>query len=229
MKTLSIIFALALPAAPVFADQLEGQVFVVTNSHQTIKLSLVPIVAFDKDEVTKIAEECQKNWLLEVNAFIDTTEKPITDLSTRLVLDRKAASEAVRDQAMELSKEALRYVTYLMSSQRLFEHLPPAIAATKTDADGNFSLTVPDRSRIVIGAATSRAVFDKVETYHWLVPADEVSGKIMLSNDNLASVNKPNSIYQWLEVELPYPQSADVVTTKFKRLQSQLNQKSKKP
>lgn len=222
MKAITLSILAALFAGTSLAEQITGQVFIVTNGHQTIKLALVPIVAFDKEAVVKASQECSKQWLLEANAFINTTQKPIMDLDYQLTMNRRLASKALRDQCGRLSSEAIRYLDYLMSSQRLFEHLPPALAATKSDADGNFSIDVPDRTCVVIGAVTMRTVFDKVEPYHWLVPASETDGKLMLSNDNLTSAYPTGSPYHWTEVQLPYPESADAIAVKFKRLQLEI-------
>ena len=66
------------------------------------------------------------------------------------------------------------------------DNLPNAVAHSKTDADGNFSLSVPP-GKYAIAAATSRAVFKDTEQYYWIVWVDVKSPiqGLMLSNDNL--------------------------------------------
>jgi hypothetical protein len=226
MKTKLFLLALGvIGMSSVRAEPVTGQVFIVTNGHQTVKLALVPVFVFEKLAVVNEAQARQKEWLREANEFITTVEGPLTNLSVDLTLRRKSASPKVREECRALSDQARRHMEYLMSSARFFEHLPAPIASTKTDADGNFTVEVKDRSLVVIGALTTRKVFDDIESYHWLIPIEgNGPAKIMLSNDNLTSAFPAESPYHWYEPAMPYPTDTSEIRKKFTELQKQLPQ-----
>lgn len=63
------------------------------------------------------------------------------------------------------------------------------VADTKTDADGKFTLSVPEGKSYVLVAQTSRSVGDTTEKYYWIEDVDLTKANngltILLSNDNL--------------------------------------------
>jgi hypothetical protein len=227
MKTLSIILAAVLLAGSASAEQVTGQVFIVTAGHQTFKLALVPVAIYDAQIVKGVADELRGSTVVEANNFIETIDKPVRALKEKAYQQlRSAATEvygtrysstyAFHSKCAALQSDSLNYMTYLISSKRLFERMPAPIAGTKTDADGNFEIDMPDRNRAVILAATTRMVFDKTESYHWIIPLAGTTGKIMLSNDNMASS---------LPTESPahYPEAA-VVTPSLASIAARLNE-----
>ncbi|MEY2495575.1 MAG: hypothetical protein QOJ45_2067 [Verrucomicrobiota bacterium] len=228
--------AAVLVVASSHAEPVGGQVFIVTNGHQTVKLALVPVSAFDAATVRQMCEEFGKSSASEGNKFIDSTEKPIRELKARAdqyhraivnrevdlsYFPKESAAYKLRRECAQLSTDALDYLGYLISGTRLFEHLPAPIASTKTDADGNFTIEVPYRDAVVLVAATNRRVFDKTETYHWLVPLEATSGRVMLSNDNLTSAYPAGSPYHWVEPERD-PPSLQSINQRLAKLQRDL-------
>lgn len=221
MKTLSIIIAAALLTESAGAEQVTGQVFIVTAGHQTFKLALVPVAAYDAQTVKSVEDELRRSTVVEANNFIDTIEKPIRDLrekaykklrtaATDVYGTRYTSAYSLHSKCSALQTDSLNYLTYLISSKRLFERMPAPIAGTKTDADGNFEIDVPDRNRAVILAETTRMVFDKTESYHWIIPLAGTSGKIMLSNDNMASSLPSESPSHYPEAEAYTPSLASL-------------------
>ncbi len=74
--------------------------------------------------------------------------------------------------------------------RKLNELYRPA-ASTKSDADGKFSISVPDAGEFAIVAYAERQTFDKTEKYFWVVPAAE---RIDLSTDNQTSATSGASL-----------------------------------
>jgi hypothetical protein len=212
--------------SPAVCEQVTGQVFIVTAGHQSIKLALVPIAIYDDETVDKISEELRRSTMAEASQFIDTIEKPARALEAKSLEHLRIVHEDIsayypayelRSQCRALHSDSANYLTYLLSSKRLFEHLPSPIAETKTDADGNFSIDVPERNRSIVAATTTRAVLDKTESYHWLVRLAANPGKIMLSNDNMTSALSTSSPDYWRESPIAVS-SLESLTQRLKKL-----------
>lgn len=85
----------------------------------------------------------------------------------------------------------------LTSSDFYMRELPPGIATAKTNADGLFTMNLPRTGRFALAARASRQLLGQVENYYWLVwvSLDGASSKrILLSNDNLTTVESPESV-----------------------------------
>ncbi len=85
----------------------------------------------------------------------------------------------------------------LTSSAFYSTNLPPGIATAKTNADGLFTLNLPRNGKIALAARASRQLLGEVEHYYWLVwvSLDGASSKrVLLSNDNLTTVESPESV-----------------------------------
>jgi hypothetical protein len=84
--------------------------------------------------------------------------------------------------------------------------LPAGEQVAKTDADGRFSMRLDRNKRYALAAKSSRQIGDETETYRWLtwVSLDgKASGRIMLSNDNLADVDHPRAVVSNKDRERP--------------------------
>jgi hypothetical protein len=89
-------------------------------------------------------------------------------------------------ECWSLKQEVERALAYYSSAQFFFEEFPSPIATTSTNADGTFTLTIPARRRIALGANTHSQQDQSEIVYYWLVDAGE-QPRINFTNDNLAS------------------------------------------
>ena len=80
------------------------------------------------------------------------------------------------------------------SAAAYFAALPEPLATGKTDADGRFKLTVPEKDEIVVLATSSRMTFDRVERYFWIVRLAPQETHLTLSNDNLTTSGSADSL-----------------------------------
>lgn len=100
------------------------------------------------------------------------------------------AVEKVRSLAKDLlylERTIRDRLNFLLGSAPYFRKLNELyrpVASAKSDADGQFSISVPDAGEFAIVAYAERQTFDKTEKYFWVVPVAE---KIDLSNDNQTS------------------------------------------
>lgn len=80
-----------------------------------------------------------------------------------------------------------------------FERLPTAgaLAATKTDADGRFTISVPIEAAVVLVAHAHRELNNHDEDYYWILkgPVDaDTLNHVMLSNDNMLSSSRASQV-----------------------------------
>jgi hypothetical protein len=184
---------------------LSGEVFIVTQGREKVKLGLVEVGIFDADKVSGSIRETKAQLAPEVQKMKEVLPKlqelrSTADKQWQTALDgnyKRGDNDRLSDLKMEtaaLCDEASNYAAYLQSSALFFEKLPAALATVKTNADGKFGLTIPSRA-IVVGAFASRRVpSGDTESYYWLVRVDPGTDTITLSSDNLMSSSNPHSV-----------------------------------
>jgi hypothetical protein len=188
------------------ARKIEGQVFVVTEGGQSIKLGLVEVFAYNRGEVDEALKKVDAKRK-DSREAARVVSQQFDDLVKRASAAKTAAEEKELGSAaaveagnfyfdlLEVQRLFQERTNYLLSSQPYFAALPTPVARAKTDADGNFAISVPPLGSFVIGATAQRVVGHEVERYVWLVTTDRAgSQKLTLSNDNLASVGGENSL-----------------------------------
>jgi hypothetical protein len=173
--------------------ELQGQIFIVTKAHESVKLGLVEVAALKQSDVTRT---------------IDATRSTITDEKKRLeLLDHQISESGVPLNERDELRRDLRYrLEYLDSAAPFFAALPASVTTAKTDADGKFQLRLPSSGKFVLAATAMRMVGDNFEVYFWLIGVD-VNGAttVILSNDNttdgassekslLRSTSRPNML-----------------------------------
>lgn len=109
--------------------------------------------------------------------------KELSDELTKLNGRIEQLEDQINTQKMILKKWPS------LNSAAYFENLPDSIPSTKTDADGNFSFSLPRKGRFVLAAKAQRNVAsNNIEEYYWIVWISldgALEKKIFLSNDNL--------------------------------------------
>jgi len=201
--------AAAMPAAAMEESKtIEGQVFIVTGAHESIKLGLVAVAAFNQEEFARSISAVQPGLEAERQELdgLKPSVQRLTSITTALrdaawrqhrkTLSRSDASTAtgwskLYASASVLSSRISWRKQYLASAAPFFKSLPKPIVIVKTDADGKFSLDVPSDKIVLAGTAT-RKVLDEQENYFWAIDV-KPPANVTLSNDNLTDAASEES------------------------------------
>lgn len=181
---------------------LTGQIFVVTKGRENIKLALVEVAAIPEKDMMQHLNAKYSNRLEQLKPLTPNLELVKKEADAAKVdldnafavageyLTPEQASKTDKLEDIALSKKGIyitirNQVAYLDSVKYYFEKLPAQLVASKTDADGKFTLTLPT-GKYALAAKSSRDVFGTTENYYWLVWVDTSapSHSVMLSNDN---------------------------------------------
>jgi len=204
-----------LLCASMDAKTIRGDVFIVTAGGPAIKLALVQVKAISKIEmenrIAKIEQQIASERA-EVNSAVSRAMKEsdarikqmqamtLKEIQRQMADDLKR-SRAERDKAIQAPIHARIQLKELRARQKtlnsaapFFVDLPEPVATAKTDADGRFELTIPDKGEYVLVASAERTVFNDVERYFWVVRLNSEESKVTLSNDNLTSSGSPESV-----------------------------------
>ena len=209
---------------------LTGQVFIVGQSGASTKLSLVTIAAIPDSTIRRFLAQRESQARLEsarcerevarAESLLGVALGRAESLRSRAerlnagyikggvtteqwmgrevgIREADAQVEAERN-ALDSAKWALGYAN--SGSYYIDFGVPDSVAVAQTDADGHFTLRLPERGEFVLAA---RAVpvegvdFIGRYRYHWLIRLPEAvrhGGNILLSNDNLMSSASPLSV-----------------------------------
>lgn len=185
---------------------LTGQVFVVTNARQAVKLPLVDVFVV-RESVAERHVKRRGAWADSVRARIVADLAPITSELDSLEKQlrkwdglsdewkRKYEADEITFETFtagdptvkraEQRAAALRardtevrsHLPDLSTGAIYFEPMPAFLDSARTDAEGRFSLRVPSQERTVIFARTDRVVLSDVEHYYWVVREAPASEK----------------------------------------------------
>jgi len=191
--------------------EVKGEIFIVTAGHESVKLGLVEIRAFEAAQLHALIESVKKKI-----AEQETQLVPILNAADKLEASAKQEDDALHaidkwinkrfrpiydraetllTDAGELASRVKWHSKYLHSAMPFFEVLPQPIAASKTDSDGKFTMKLPHSGEIVLCAAADRKVPGSTEFYYWMVKVTgDADAPITLSNHNLASSDAPQSL-----------------------------------
>jgi hypothetical protein len=117
-------------------------------------------------------------------------------------LDRWAGAQKGVGFAKRAVLDVEEQVRAQNSGARYFANLPSPLASVKSDADGKFSIEIDRSATVVLAAHATRQVVGKAENYYWLVPVSldgQLSKRIFLSNDNLATSDSKDSLVHVVE------------------------------
>ena len=181
---------------------VSGQIFIVTKDRENIKLAFAKVAAIHEKEMLEHLKkkhgdsiEQREHLKSKLEAAIQEEEAADTDKEV-LRIDWLSDSSKTNYENYLAAKETLfqknrskldiqKKLIKFTSPESYMQDMPAPANASKTDADGNFTLTVPS-GKYVIAATANRTVFEDTEQYYWLVRIDASSPvqSLMLSNDN---------------------------------------------
>ena len=133
---------------------------------------------------TKSSESSEKRRIANAAFMRNTNNK---DLMTEYVVAERIDNtdrEAI-NTARKAVTAARNDLAALSGARHFIEKLSDPVAASKSDADGNFDLTVPAGAYVLV-ATGKRLAGGSTELYEWIVRVDAAKPlKVMLSNDNM--------------------------------------------
>jgi hypothetical protein len=222
-------------------NQINGEVFIVTAGHESVKLGLVEIRAFEPTQVNQAIDAVKRRI-----AKLEPIEKQIRTLKTRswefhkqiLTLsdielqalkgpklgDIWRRAQSLRKDCDRLFDDAQWHRMYLDSGTAFFEALPTAMAIAKSDSDGKFTMKLPHSGEIVLCAAADRELLDRTESYYWMVKVTPSTGTaITLSNDNLTTFRSPQSVTHTATKLSAEAKSMEELSTKLGKLENEFH------
>ena len=199
---------------------IDGEVFIVTQGGQSIKLALVEIGLIPMEllepyiqQKKKESDEGYARLAPQVEAAKQKADRlklksqQAYDAWNKFLLSRVGSFSQIsdaRDKADKASSDASAAYFDLSCEQDsfritsfYFRSLPKPKRTTKTNSDGKFHIVAPKTGLFALATKASRLAGDSHEFYFWLLKIDPAAGAnqtIMLSNDNLTSSNAPESL-----------------------------------
>jgi hypothetical protein len=179
--------------------KVDGDVFIVTRSGESVKLALVEVRAVPGAEMGKFLEtkihiippgrQEREATLKQARANFDEADRQLDRLlRTDTPMSKELAAFKEKDSRKKTLDKAKADLEYWVSAAIYFEDLPPGTVSVKTDPDGRFTLTLPRKEKVVLAAQAQRQILDHTEYYSWMVPLAPEKNRtkrVFLSNDNL--------------------------------------------
>jgi len=200
-----IVATLGLTACKPKTTTLAGQLFIVTQGGDNIKLGDVQILLIEKAQVA--AYLAKKQPIVDAEITSAQQEFDVAKEKSKEAYATHKANPQDEDvkQAWFATDDNLKAVMKKLNDAQGVENyfpdfLPDSAQKTVSDADGKFSFTYLRDKPLTIYATATRTVPDEltdvlggrqtitgVEKYYWLVdaPTNSEAVQISLSNDNL--------------------------------------------
>jgi hypothetical protein len=193
------------------ADSIRGQVFIVTQGGENVRLGLVTVALYPEKEMLAYIARRSEEARLEREAIAPALDAAMESLSTANAQYENALKMVgMRDGGSSLNQrydevQRLQRVIWegesrlrgLDSADFYFMMLPKPLRTSVTDAEGAFSIVIPKTGKYALTARGERNVSGTVETYSWLVrmPEEARTGtKVLLSNSTLTYAGSPLSL-----------------------------------
>jgi hypothetical protein len=171
---------------PTWESTLLGSVFIVKADGESVRLGLTDVYVIPAVSITdEIVSEVKKalKSLRSAEHSLDYNSRPSP-------IDRAFSSPEVARQhrfnntleASEGRAKALRRLADLRVTL-----MRDAVSQTKTDADGEFQIPVPNAPATSIVAYATRKIDAHSEHYFWIIPSEDAKKqkpRLFISNDN---------------------------------------------
>jgi hypothetical protein len=245
MKTLALAILSVASIASAEDNFVDGQVFIVTGTHESVKLALVTVAACRPDEFASAAASTQSQIeserpkldavrviAVQMAAVASELERAVTKADIRAFKSDDWSTLFSDCTKIEMNTNRLSHrvtwrADYLKSGAPYFKNLPHPIASVKTDADGKFKLELPSSTgQVIVAASATRQVpTGERENYFWAVNVTPPA-TVTLSNDNLTDSGATDSALQTLPLlrsrpELVEQDTADKLKDELRKLKSE--------
>jgi hypothetical protein len=223
---------------------IDGQVFIVTGAHESVKLGLVTVAVCRPDEFASAATSTQSQIeserpkldavrviAVQMAAVASELERAVTTADIRAFKSDSWSTlfsdcTKIEMNTNRLSHRVTSRADYLNSGAPYFKNLPHPIASVKTDGDGRFKIELPSSTgQVIVAASATRQVpTGESESYFWAVKVMPPA-TVTLSNDNLADSGATDSALQTLPLlrsrpELVEQDTADKLKDELQKLKS---------
>jgi len=196
-------------------SNIDGEIFIVTQGGQSIKLGLVEVMAFPEVDAQKFIEEKNKKapdeYLRDSQEFIKSQKEYahrrwIEALEKMgYLLHSDDPPQAMTDAIADARQWQKRYEYINLAEFEwpkggfYYNDLPlnEVVEKATTNADGKFTLTLPSKGKYLLVAHSQRQIADSKEEYYWLIwvfVTGNSKDHIMLSNNNLFGTNASESV-----------------------------------
>lgn len=219
-QIITIFLASCLLACGNSEGKLNGEVFIVTQGGQNIKLGLVTfrvipeadILAFINKKSAEALSEMYKMIPIYNKAKQEANEaKDAEDKALQRMLRMMNAGEPYNKQVdkdrldkLVIWKSKLDRLAILQaelnnykSGKFYFNGLPDGIEVAKTNADGKFTIPMKRNVKYALAAQAQRTIGDSKEEYYWLIWVsleNNTLKNIILSNDNLIDAHPQDAV-----------------------------------
>lgn len=182
---------------------LSGQVFVSTLGGENRKLGAVKVVLFDRDTIDGLLVALKRYADIKIQELSPSVDaaKAASDQANAIDYFSESASKARREYETIRDGRDFYY-----SGSFYFSYLQSPIQIVETDAEGRFTMNVPEQGGFVIAAKVDRYVgktyvgeigIDVTEHYYWLQPVSLDGQQNLtqnLSNNNLTGTTGTSSL-----------------------------------
>lgn len=184
MKLLPITAALLLAAAPLHAEQIAGDVSIVSKSQEAKPLAQVEVAAYPAITLAEIlrGRSEDRTTALAILESLDGVES-LPDARRSEVLRAFFGEEPEANRSKAAQVKGLKH--YAHSADFFLSDLPAPTASTKTNEKGNFTLDVPADDYVLVSRAI-REAGGQAEHYTWVVRARVGDKAVHLTNENNA-------------------------------------------
>lgn len=162
---------------------VNGSVYVVTNSRETVNMPLTEVRAYDRNEFLKVWRE-QSTFRLNQNCGIGLTGAEKDQMDLRRL--REGPNRVPDWQEMDDIYKACSFEALIWDNPKY-----QPLATLVTDKNGEFSFKSKRFADVIIFSKGSRKVIGNDEKYIWLqsVPSKALafSHKVELNNTNLVN------------------------------------------
>jgi hypothetical protein len=172
-------------------DELSAKIASVDRERYEVRVNLAELRGKTDLAVARLTEVWRKLSPLQQSNAQQTILKFKADqeplVAKEAALHSRYDSLGEEKRTMEGTLDHLRTERKALEKHDYFASWTPVVLANAvTDADGKFTITVPDtRGRYFIYAESSRKLLNKEEHYRWLVPVSAT--ELNLHNGNLFS------------------------------------------
>ncbi len=194
---LMVSWCFALPGCSRGPGKLDGDVFIVTEGAQNVKLGLVEVRVLPYEETkgsiakTKIQAQQEiaklQPQVVAAQKALELAQARCRDSFTRTTAiieqgdfdpdsPRYRADVRAQNSARDILNNSWAALGNLKDQVRgwnsappYFANLPTPLASAKTDADGKVTIPLDRKATVALAAYATRRVFDETEDYYWLV------------------------------------------------------------
>ncbi len=167
-------------------SKISGEVFIITRGSKNEKIGLVSISAVS---AKKFVERMKTEKVVIINSLDEFDKKADKCWQSKKSPSYESKSETLK--AFDLYESgcyAKKRETIKSALQTVMQGWDTVVSRSTSNADGKFELTGNFTEETIIVASGSRNISGTTEDYYWIVPVPEKTQQVILSNNNLLSV-----------------------------------------